>query len=187
MGDDQVGSPTNPGQRWITLLSMGEQHHPSRDTHLGSTGPKAHDTPPPHTPQATRTQSPCRPHLPTWAVGVTGAGSGRLCALPGERVPLGAESHHLSAVWAEEDESPTDPERSAGLSSVDLGNLFLAVRADGYEVFASHHGTRRRRCLGTHHSLLNSKLNSGSSSHSSTRRATRCSAPKSPICAAMTP
>ena len=89
-----------------------------------------------------------------WAGGVNRTDACRIWALPGERVPLGTESHHLSAVWAEEDESPTDPERSARFAHIDLGNLFLAIRAYRYEVFAPHHGTRRRRCLCTHHGLL---------------------------------
>ena len=86
-------------------------------------------------------------------VDVAGTGSCRLSGSAGERVPLGTESHHLPAVWAEEDESPADPERALRLAHVDLGDLFFAVGADGYEVFSPHYGTRRRCCLCTHHGL----------------------------------
>lgn len=56
-------------------------------------------------------------------------------------------------MWAEEDESATDPKWSLGLASVDLGKLHFAMWADGYEVL-SRHDSARRGCLGTHQFLL---------------------------------
>lgn len=73
---------------------------------------------------------------------------------PRERIPLGTESHHLPALWAEEDETPPNSERSFGLAQVDLGKLGLAVRADRHEIVAPHCSTRLRHRLRTHSDLL---------------------------------
>ena len=54
---------------------------------------------------------------------------------------------------AEEDESPTHPERSPGLARIDLWDLGLAVRAHRNEIVAPHDGTRHRHLLSVHHYL----------------------------------
>ena len=81
---------------------------------------------------------------------------------PRERVPLCSEPHDLSAVGTEEDESATDPKKSLGLASVDLGKLSAAMWAERHEVL-SPHDSARRGCLGTHRFLQVGRFSTSSS------------------------